>query len=81
MPTPILLTPISINRLTLPNRFIMPGMVTNHAAVNGEVTEKLIHYHTARAKGGVGLNPKKRISAHLGATSAPSCPSAALPCA
>ena len=56
MDTTLLFTPIAINGLTLSNRIIMPGMVTQHAAVNGEVTEKLIHYHAARARGGVGLN-------------------------
>lgn len=51
-----LLSPCTINGMTLRNRIILPSMVTYHAAVNGEVTEKMIRYHEERAKGGVGLN-------------------------
>ena len=52
----VLFTPIRINSLTLKNRIIMPAMASYHAAVNGEVTDKLIRYHAERAKGGVGMN-------------------------
>lgn len=51
-----LLSPCTINGMTLRNRIILPSMVTYHAAINGEVTEKMIRYHEERAKGGVGLN-------------------------
>lgn len=51
----LLFTPIKINSMTLPNRTIMAPMVTNYAAPDGTVTDKLINYHVARAKGGVGL--------------------------
>lgn len=51
----ILFTPITINKLTLPNRTMMAPMVTNYAAPDGTVTDKLIRYHEARAAGGVGL--------------------------
>lgn len=56
MTSSILFTPVQINRMTLKNRIIMPAMASYHAAVNGEVTEKLVHYHEERAKGGVGMN-------------------------
>lgn len=51
----LLFQPITINTLTLPNRTIMAPMVTNFAAPDGTVTDKLINYHVARARGGVGL--------------------------
>lgn len=51
----LLFKPIKINSMTLPNRTVMAPMVTNYAAPDGTVTDKLINYHVARAKGGVGL--------------------------
>ncbi len=56
MPVSPLFVPLHIRSLTLKNRIIMPGMVTNQAAPNGEATEKLIRYHAERARGGVALN-------------------------
>ena len=56
MSSSVLFTPVTINKMTLKNRIIMPAMASYHAAVNGEVTEKLIRYHAERAKGGVGMN-------------------------
>lgn len=56
MSSSVLFTPIQINTMTLKNRIIMPAMASYHAAVNGEVTEKLIRYHAERARGGVGMN-------------------------
>lgn len=37
------------------NRLVMPPMAVSLANLNGEVTEKLIEYYRARARGGVGL--------------------------
>ena len=42
--------------MTLKNRIVMPAMASYHAAVNGEVTDKLIRYHAERAKGGAAMN-------------------------
>lgn len=39
-------------------------MVTNYAGKNGVISEKLIRYHEARAKGGVGLNILEATSVH-----------------
>ena len=50
-----LLEPIQINSLQLKNRIIMPSMLTNYAAINGEVTDRLIHYYEERARGGAAL--------------------------
>ncbi|NLB87668.1 MAG: FAD-dependent oxidoreductase, partial [Syntrophomonadaceae bacterium] len=37
------------------NRLVMPPMAVSFANINGEVTEKIIEYYQARARGGVGL--------------------------
>lgn len=50
-----LFQPISIGAMLLRNRLVMPPMVTNYATENGEVTQRLIDYLVARARGGVGL--------------------------
>ncbi|MGQ9674787.1 MAG: oxidoreductase [Chloroflexota bacterium] len=50
-----LFEPISIRGLQLKNRYVMPPMVTNYAEADGAVTQRLIDYHVARARGGVGL--------------------------
>lgn len=52
----LLLTPVTVNKTFFKNRVILPSMVTHYAAPNGEVTDRLVHYHEARARGGVGLN-------------------------
>ena len=44
-----------IGQVTLPNRIVMPPMGTNMAGYNGEVTDEIIAYYAARAKGGCGL--------------------------
>ena len=44
-----------IGSLVLKNRVVMPGMSTNLASPNGEVTDHQIRYYEERAKGGVGL--------------------------
>lgn len=51
-----LFSPIRIRDLELPNRVVMTGMGTNMASHDGYVTDTLIGYHKARAKGGVGIN-------------------------
>ncbi|AIS53025.1 NADH oxidase [Thermoanaerobacter kivui] len=50
-----LLEPIQIRSMKLRNRIVMPPMVTNYAADDGAVTDRLKVYHQTRAKGGVGL--------------------------
>ncbi len=52
---PRLFSPIAIHTMTLKNRLIMPPMCTNYATIGGAVTDRLIDYYTARARGGVGL--------------------------
>lgn len=55
MPYPKLFEPFKLGPLTVPNRVVMPPMVVCYAGPQGEVTEQLIAYHEARAKGGAGL--------------------------
>lgn len=55
MQTPLSLTPLNIHTLTVRNRFVLPGMVTDMAVDGGYVTERLLAYYEERAKGGVGL--------------------------
>lgn len=50
-----LFQPISIGKTSFRNRIIMSSMLTHFASINGEVTDRLVAYHTARARGGAGL--------------------------
>ena len=44
-----------IGRMALRNRFVQAPIFTQFASTFGEVDERLIEYHRARARGGVGL--------------------------
>lgn len=50
-----LFSPICINRLELPNRIVMPAMHLNYT-MDGKVSDQLIDFYTARARGGVALS-------------------------
>ena len=50
-----LFQPITINRLTLPNRFMRSATWEGMATVDGQVTPQLTETMTALAQGGVGL--------------------------
>ncbi|HSN58354.1 MAG TPA: NADH:flavin oxidoreductase, partial [Clostridiaceae bacterium] len=50
-----LLSPITINGMTLRNRTVMPPIGSNFATLTGEVSEEMIKYYELRAKGGTGL--------------------------
>jgi 2,4-dienoyl-CoA reductase-like NADH-dependent reductase (Old Yellow Enzyme family)/thioredoxin reductase len=54
-PYPRLFSEITLHTMTLKNRVVMPPMCTNYATIGGAVTDRLIGYYTARARGGVGL--------------------------
>lgn len=59
MAFPKLFSPIKIRGLELRNRVVMSAMGTHEASASEDgrmVTDKLIGYHVARAKGGCGLN-------------------------
>ena len=50
-----LFSPIRIGSMELRNRLVMAPMTTNWAGPGDTITQRLIDYHVARAKGGVGL--------------------------
>lgn len=52
---PKLFSPIKLGSLELTNRFIIPPMATSLANEDGTVSQALIDYWVARAKGGWGL--------------------------
>jgi len=51
---PRLFSPLAIGGVTLPNRIVSSGHDTVMAE-DGQITERLIAYHEARARGGAGL--------------------------
>ena len=53
-----------IGTLSLKNRIILPAMCTIFADEGGFVSQKLIDYHVARAKGGCALNIVEIASVH-----------------
>lgn len=59
-----LFNPIKIRGMELKNRIVFPAMGTKMASEDKFVTDKLIHYHEARAKGGNGLNMVEVTSVH-----------------
>ncbi|MCI2061538.1 MAG: NAD(P)/FAD-dependent oxidoreductase [Eubacteriaceae bacterium] len=65
------LSPIDIGGMKVRNRFVVPPMGTNFADENGFVTDKLINYYTARAKGGFGLIILEVTAVHPGGRSIP----------
>jgi len=50
-----LFRPVKINGMRLKNRLVVPPMGTGFAEEDGSVSDRLIKYHEARAKGGFGL--------------------------
>lgn len=50
----MLFEPVQIHNMTVRNRIVMPGFHLNYAQ-NGAITEQLMNFYRARAKGGVGL--------------------------
>ena len=53
-PYPALFSPIQVGSLRLPNRIVHSSMSTRYV-VQGQVTQRLIDYHVARARGGASL--------------------------
>ncbi len=54
MPYEILQEPVRINGCTIPNRIVRTAHATGFA--RGEISPRLMAYHEARARGGVGLS-------------------------
>lgn len=51
----VLFTPKKIGNCEIPNRLVVPAMVTNVCNPDGTLTERFIKYHEEKAKGGWGL--------------------------
>jgi len=50
-----LFRPLTIGKLQVKNRIVMPAMNTNFADPSGHVNQRVIDYYSARAHGGVGM--------------------------
>ncbi len=50
-----LFEPVKLGSLVIKNRIVMTAMSTRFSGPRGQVTDRLIEYHVARAAGGVGL--------------------------
>ena len=50
-----LFTPYQIGTVKIPNRLVVPAMVTNYCTIEGEITERYMKYIEEKAKGGWGL--------------------------
>jgi len=47
--------PTNIGQMKVKNRIVMPPMGTNYAEAGGAVSQRMLDYYEARARGGVGL--------------------------
>ncbi|MBF0689071.1 MAG: FAD-dependent oxidoreductase [Cellulomonas sp.] len=61
---PHLFSPLTVRGVTLKNRVDFPAMATKMGADGGYVTDALIDYHVARARGGCGLLTVEATSVH-----------------
>ncbi len=52
---PHLFSPLNIHTMTLKNRVVMPPMCCSFATIGGAVTDRVVDYYAARARGGAGL--------------------------
>ncbi|WP_010631499.1 FAD-dependent oxidoreductase [Sporolactobacillus vineae] len=52
---PLLFKPLTVKRMTIKNRIIMPPMGTNFANLDGSMSEDHLSYYRDRARGGTGL--------------------------
>lgn len=50
-----LFTSFNIGNCEIPNRLVVPAMVTNYCTEDGLITERYIRYMEEKAKGGWGL--------------------------
>lgn len=55
MPYEKLLSPMTIGKITIKNRVVMPAMMLGHGQFDGTPTSQMMDYYEERAKGGVGL--------------------------
>lgn len=50
-----LFEPVSIGTMQIPNRMVVPSMVTNYCGHDGKATERYLAYHREKARGGWGM--------------------------
>ena len=50
-----ILQPVNVGKMEIKNRLVVPAMGTGFGASDGTVSDRLIEYHEARARGGFGL--------------------------
>ena len=50
-----LFSPMKIGHCTIPNRLVVPAMVTNFCTEDGMITDRFVRYLEEKAKGGWGL--------------------------
>ncbi len=48
-------SPMNIGQCEIPNRLVVPAMVTNYCTVDGMLTDRYLKYIEEKAKGGWGL--------------------------
>ena len=65
-----ILNPITLGRVTIPNRVVRASHLTQYSQ-RGEVSDKFIAYHEARARGGVGLSILESASVDRAVSPAP----------
>ena len=59
-----LFKPLNINRMTIPNRVMVPAMVTHLCREDGMVNDDIIDRYTAYAEGGAGLIVVEAMAIH-----------------
>ena len=65
-------TPLTVKKLTFPNRIVFPPVQTNYAAESGEATDRLINFYGNIARndvgltivGATGISPTSRLGDH-----------------
>ena len=51
-----LFSPMKIGHCTIPNRLVVPAMVTNFCTEDGMITDRFVRYLEEKAKGGWGAH-------------------------
>ena len=50
-----LFSPMKIGVMEVPNRLVVPAMVTNYGTLDGMITDRYVSYMVEKARGGWGL--------------------------
>lgn len=67
-------TPYTLRQLTLPNRIVVPPMLTYSAAKDGKITDFHTVHYGARAMGGAGLMVTEMLAVEAEGRATPACP-------